>query len=363
MRLGELRVDLQRPPRRALGLGIGIGWRQHVVVAQQVERVREPGVGERVAGVALHCRLEMTDRLLERRRRALVPVVAPAQVRLVGLRILRAASRPLVHDAREVAARELSAHLVDDRPRNLVLNREHVVQVAVVALGPELVAVAHVGQLHRDAQAVAGLAHRAFENRRHVEALADLGDLDRLALVLERGNARGDAHAVERAQIGDELVGDPVAEVLLVPARAHVGEGQHGNRRTVGRPLLGPQVGRKDRRRVGHGHVAQGFVELPRQLAGGLEASGRLLRQAAQHDGVERLRHRPLRRQRRRHVAHDRREHLHRRVARERTRAGDHFVDDGAQCELIGAEVGGGALALLGRHVADRCRAPCQGGS
>jgi hypothetical protein len=59
-----------------------------------------------------------------------------------------------------------------DGPSDLVLHREDVVQIAVVALGPELVAVGRARQLGRDAQPLAGLADRALHDVLDVETRA-----------------------------------------------------------------------------------------------------------------------------------------------------------------------------------------------
>ena len=75
----------------------------------------------------------------------------------------------------------LKRHLerVDDPVRDFVLDREDVGQVAVVALGPEMPAVAGIDELRGDAHAVAGAADRAFEHRAHAKLAADGADVDR----------------------------------------------------------------------------------------------------------------------------------------------------------------------------------------
>ena len=58
--------------------------------------------------------------------------------------------------------------------RDLVLHREHIRQIAVVALGPEMTAGDDVVQLRGDADMVAVLAHRALDDIADAELLADL---------------------------------------------------------------------------------------------------------------------------------------------------------------------------------------------
>ena len=57
----------------------------------------------------------------------------------------------------------------DDRGRDLVLDREDVLEVAVVALGPEVVVGRGVDQLHRDAHPLPDLAHAALDHVLHAE--------------------------------------------------------------------------------------------------------------------------------------------------------------------------------------------------
>ena len=80
--------------------------------------------------------------------------------------------------------------------RDLLLDREDVLHLAVVARRPEAVAGADVGELHRDPEAVARLADAAFQDRAHVQQLgADPAHVHRPVLVLEGGGARSHPQA------------------------------------------------------------------------------------------------------------------------------------------------------------------------
>ena len=57
----------------------------------------------------------------------------------------------------------------DNALGDLVLDGEDVGEVAVVALCPDVVAGRRVDKLRGDAQALAGLAHAAFEHVAHAE--------------------------------------------------------------------------------------------------------------------------------------------------------------------------------------------------
>ena len=67
----------------------------------------------------------------------------------------------------------LSLSARDDRLGDLVLDRENVVEVAVVALGPHVVAGRAVDQLGGDPHPAAGLADAAFEHVADAELARD----------------------------------------------------------------------------------------------------------------------------------------------------------------------------------------------
>jgi hypothetical protein len=169
----------------------------------------------------------------------------------------------------------------------------HVVRLPVVALGPELVAVGRVHQLDRHAEPVARAPDAALEDGTHAQPLPDRAHVRPRAAELEGRRAGGDPHAANAPERRDQLLGQAVAEVLLVPGRAQVGEGQHGDR---GRPGL--LRGRGLRRRAHR-------LQREEQLARRREALLGTLGEAAAHDAVEPRRERPVPHGRRRVVAQD----------------------------------------------------------
>ncbi|MDE5444447.1 hypothetical protein GWG65_23965 [Bradyrhizobium sp. CSA207] len=68
-----------------------------------------------------------------------------------------------------------------------VLHSENIGEIAVVALGPHMVAGSGLYQLRSDADPIAGLAHAAFEHIAHAEFASDLLHIDRSTLVGEGG--------------------------------------------------------------------------------------------------------------------------------------------------------------------------------
>jgi len=110
---------------------------------------------------------------------------------------------------------------------DLVLQREDVGKIAVVALGPDVLAALGLDQLRGDADAIAGFAQAAFEHIAHTELASDLLHIDRAALVAEGRIARDDEQRRIARQRGDDVLGDPVGEELLLGVATHIREGQH----------------------------------------------------------------------------------------------------------------------------------------
>src|SRR4051812_6380636 len=152
------------------------------------------------------------------------------QVEVVGAHVARGLG-PSLPDLLQTDARLDRAHDALGHP---VLQVENVGDVAVEAVGPDVVAGGSVDQLANDPHPRSGLADAAFEHVAHAQLARDLAHVDRTALVGEAG-ITGDheegAHAAER---GDDLLDQAIGEVLLLRIAAHVGEGQDRDRRPVG---------------------------------------------------------------------------------------------------------------------------------
>ena len=148
---------------------------------------------------------------------------------------------------------------------------------------------------------------------------------------------------MEAAQLGDHLLGQPVAQVFLVRVAAEVGERKDGQFYGPGRPGLE----RFDT--FGHG------LEVLRELLHGRVAGGRLLGQGLEDDllqsggrvGLGFL-------QRRRLPVEDGVDHGLVVVALERELTGEHFVEDDPERPDVGPAVDLISPGLLRRHVGDR---------
>ena len=107
-------------------------------------------------------------------------------------------------------------------------------QGAVVALGPQVTAGGGIDQLRRDPHLVVSLAHAAFQHIPHAQLLAHVLYFHRFAFVGEGRVASDDEQAGDLREIGGEVLGDAVAEIVLLGIFAHVDERQHDDGGFVG---------------------------------------------------------------------------------------------------------------------------------
>jgi hypothetical protein len=91
MRLGKTRINLQSLHDCALCFEEGISGREDIVEAHKVVGVPQPGICEGVARVLFDCLLEIFDVFLQAVGRALVPVVAALDIKLIRFGILAVA--------------------------------------------------------------------------------------------------------------------------------------------------------------------------------------------------------------------------------------------------------------------------------
>jgi hypothetical protein len=163
-------------------------------------------------------------------------------------------------DDRLVGGQQGPPQRLDHLRGDLVLDGEHVVQAAVVGVGPEVVAAARIDQLRRDPDLVALLAHAALEDVGHAEPLADGAQVLLLALEGEGGGAPGDAEILDPGQHVEQLLGQALGEILVVRVHRHVDEGQHRDGQVAVRPRRRPAGSAAPRpaRRVAFREMAPG---------------------------------------------------------------------------------------------------------
>ena len=88
--------------------------------------------------------------------------------------------------------------------------------IAFKPIGPKLRAAFRIDQLNIDLNMVAGALHAAIENVAHPELASDLLRTDGFALVSERSHGRDHEAPRNPRQVGGEIFGDRIGEILLV---------------------------------------------------------------------------------------------------------------------------------------------------
>ena len=208
-----------------------------------------------------------------------------------------------------VPSQQRDAQLLHHGLRDVILYREDVVERSVVGLRPQVVAVGNLHELHRDANAIAGLAHASLQHGRDVERMSHLG--------------HGRRTPVRERQHGDR--GGRIER--LIPARPCLSALEH----------------------------AAGAPQLVRQRARALDAVTRVLLETQAHHALEVTRKVGAHaRQGRGRVVDDRVAEVDVRDALERPAPGRELVDDDPEREQIAPRVHGLTDQLLRRHVGQR---------
>ncbi len=183
-------------------------------------------------------------RPVEARLIAHAPQPHRLEIKLIGLRIGR---RFVLLDA------QLQLKILRDQPRDLLLDGEDILQVAVEIIRPHLEAVGRLDQLRGDAHLLTRPTDAAFDDIGHAQLPRDLRDGRVLAFEVEGRGARRHLQARHLAQHVQEFLAHAVGERLIALLLAEIGEGQHGDGFLIG-----------DRRR-GHISFAERWlpVEIP----------------------------------------------------------------------------------------------------
>ena len=152
---------------------------------------RQCGIGAGVSGIEFDRTLENGYCLAVAFRR-LPEVLLPAfQKAVVSLRDFGFPRRyPILF-----ALRQFDRKRSHDPVRNLVLQRENILERAVVALGPDMRVRFRVDQLRIDPDLVSGAAHAALEHVANAELLGNPGNIYRRVFIGKNRVARNDEQA------------------------------------------------------------------------------------------------------------------------------------------------------------------------
>src|SRR4030095_3217515 len=181
VRLSIVVVESHRPLRqlvrlaqRFVGIMPAVGNVQYVYVGQYRMRPCE-------LPVEFDSLLQETARFLIGLLAALHLQLAASEIVVVGLKVIRA----FLVQALLLTSRQLHRKRRDDLPRDLILNREHVGQVAVVLFSPQMATGRTVDKLRDDPDSIARLADTAFQYIANPKLAAYVLHLDGLTPVYE----------------------------------------------------------------------------------------------------------------------------------------------------------------------------------
>src|SRR5579863_7327300 len=200
------------------------------VAAEDGVSIREPGIGAGVVRIASDGLLKPGDRAAEALRSALAPQVAALEIEIEGLVFRRRRKRGARGGGDGLAVAERELNFVRNFAGDLALHGEQVVGGMVEAARPDVGLVVGLDKLGGDAHLVLVAAHAALEHVLHAEIPGNLPHGHMSALVIHDRGAGDDGEmiGVKPADLGDHLLGDAVAEVVLADVAGEVLEGEHG---------------------------------------------------------------------------------------------------------------------------------------
>jgi hypothetical protein len=163
VRAGQLRIELEGPLGGGFGVGQGRGPRNvHIVPVHQCMSLGQRAPGGREFGIEAHRLVQEQDGPLETPRAAAGDKGAGLEEPVVGRQVCR--GRPC--RSRRV---KLQSERVHDGPGDVVLDGEHVVQLAVEGIGPQVEPVRHAHQLGRDAEPTARAPDTPLQDVAHAQ--------------------------------------------------------------------------------------------------------------------------------------------------------------------------------------------------
>ena len=197
-----------------------------VVVVILGARVGDRGVGEGEAGIDRHRVLEHLERELQVLPREPARVALAAEIQVVRLEVLGRLGRQRLL----LLPRQRDPQSLGDLARDLVLQLEDVLHLAVVPLGPDGEVRVRVHELRVDAQPRPGPAKAPAEDVGRAELLSDLRRRDLLVAIRQHRGTREDLQALDLRELRDDVLGHAVAEVFVLFDAAQVLEVQNRDR-------------------------------------------------------------------------------------------------------------------------------------
>ena len=127
--------------------------------------------------------------------------------------------------------RQLGLDRCGDLPCHLLLDIEDIFELQVVFVGPQLLAVRGPDEFRRDPHRVATLADAAEHHVPDAELLADFARVHRSSLERHGRVSRDNRKPPVTGEQTNNVLGQAVAEIVVLGIIGHVPERQHGDRR------------------------------------------------------------------------------------------------------------------------------------
>ena len=220
------RLQVEHLPHAALGLDEGV--LAEVDAGLPVLQIRQTQCGVQSGVVAddLQPVAQEMDGVIDRVLPPAPALLARAEVALVRVQVVDGA----LGEPSFFVGGEPELERIHDHPGETFLDREDILDGAVVGVRPQMIVRARVDELSRDPQPVSSSTHAALQDVSHPQLAGDR--LHVLGRALERHGRRAgdDAQGAHLRQIGRHFVGETVREVLVLGVRAQVREGQHRDR-------------------------------------------------------------------------------------------------------------------------------------
>ena len=157
-----------------------------------------------------------------------VQIERPREVSTLQIRFVRIHARRV--PCRRPLAGQLRLQHGGNRRRDLVLHGKDIGELAVPTLRPHRTAIGRIDQLGSHTNALPALPHASFEHVLDAELARDIADPRLPPFERERRGASGHLQPGKAREHVDHVLGEAVAEILLLPIAAHVHERQHRDR-------------------------------------------------------------------------------------------------------------------------------------
>jgi hypothetical protein len=144
-------------------------------------------------------------------------------------------------------------NLIRDLPRDLALQRQEILQLAIILASPHVRLVLRLDELGRDSDVVGVPADAPFDDVLHAELAPDLIQRRLAALVTHHGSARDHSQVpgIEISDLHDHFFGQSVAEIVLAGIAGEVLKREDGEHDPCGGRL-------RDRGAGPHGPCREG---------------------------------------------------------------------------------------------------------